>query len=568
MKFYSSFYKDIPEGIINKKICGCGLTSYALENPTPVILSVPTVEMIKNKIAQYPNERRNESLFGLYQGITLTALEEYLNQANIPKILVTYDSLYKLVPYIKPSYHIIIDEFSELLDCYSFRSKAINKLLEFISIYKQTNKISFISATPTKPEYLPTICKTYPVTELDWNNTILEKVSVEAIETTKPLNAVINIINKYRNNLVANSNQGFFFVNSVNMIKTILDRSELLPSEVHIICSNNERNLQTLDYFPISSTNDINYKPRKFNFITSTGFKGCDFYSESGISYVVSNNQNINTLLTIDTDIYQIAGRIRTVTNPFRNYIVHIFNKNPLHLTKERSLELIDEQKQRSLSVLNNFQKAKGKERDDLLYMYRATELKEVYLRVTDDNLEYDDLKELLERRIYETVIQVYQDGLSIIKNYESSTNIALQTNNIKVSNLTKRDFISVFREYYKDPNSFNKEELQKSYPLILEAHNLLGLDKCYSLGFAKGKIVQEINLIKSNEFIKKYLKDKVVVNTFISLSDINTTLIRIYKELDITKKPKATEIENYLEVRKCTKVIEGKRTRGYIRIK
>jgi len=109
MKFYSSFYKDIPEGIINKKICGCGLTSYALENPTPVILSVPTVEMIKNKIAQYPNERRNESLFGLYQGITLTALEEYLNQANIPKILVTYDRLYKLVPYIKPSYHIIID---------------------------------------------------------------------------------------------------------------------------------------------------------------------------------------------------------------------------------------------------------------------------------------------------------------------------------------------------------------------------------------------------------------------------------------------------------------------------
>ena len=55
----------VPQGIINKKNCGCGLTSLAIEDKYPTVIFVPTVEIIKNKEAQYPNDRCNHFLFGL-----------------------------------------------------------------------------------------------------------------------------------------------------------------------------------------------------------------------------------------------------------------------------------------------------------------------------------------------------------------------------------------------------------------------------------------------------------------------------------------------------------------------
>lgn len=54
-----------------------------------------------------------------------------------------------------------------------------------------------------------------------------------------------------------------------------------------------------------------------------------DFYSETGICYVVSNIYNEYTLLSVDMDIPQIAGRIRNTNNPFRNLVVHLFNTRP-----------------------------------------------------------------------------------------------------------------------------------------------------------------------------------------------------------------------------------------------
>ena len=55
-----------------------------------------------------------------------------------------------------------------------------------------------------------------------------------------------------------------------------------------------------------------------FTFITCKGFEGVDYFSDTAMSFVVSSTSNPHTLAAIDTDIPQIAGRIRTKTNPFR----------------------------------------------------------------------------------------------------------------------------------------------------------------------------------------------------------------------------------------------------------
>lgn len=90
-----------------------------------------------------------------------------------------------------------------------------------------------------------------------------------------------------------------------------------------IVCANNEENQAKLSGYTISNSRDEN---KRFTFITSKSFEGADYFSDTGLCFVVSNSRNKNTLLDISTDIYQIAGRIRTETNPFRNALVHIFN--------------------------------------------------------------------------------------------------------------------------------------------------------------------------------------------------------------------------------------------------
>ena len=67
-----------------------------------------------------------------------------------------------------------------------------------------------------------------------------------------------------------------------------------------------------------------------------------DFHSETGLCFVVSNVQNRHTLVSIDMDIPQIVGRIRTKSNPFRNKVVHIFNtKATDHYTTFEEMEQI-----------------------------------------------------------------------------------------------------------------------------------------------------------------------------------------------------------------------------------
>lgn len=561
--YYSDFFDSLPYGIISKGACGCGATSFALENNEPTILCVPTVEMVRNKVNQYPNERRNLPLLGVYEGITINDIETYIDKyKEKSKILVTYNSLYKLQNYLD-SFRIIVDEFSELLDSYAFRCKAINDLFDLIE--NRIDKITFISATPIHNDYLPIILKSVNYTEIKWPEKELVKVQVKGHATTKPLNAIVNIINRYKNNQVIvndfKSEQGFFFVNSVNVIKEIIDKAELLPSEVHIICSKTKLNESKLDLFEISTTSDLNSNPKKFNFITSTAFKGCDFYSETGISYIVSMNKKITTLLTIDTDIYQIAGRIRTTTNPFRNFVYHIYHSNPLLIDNAQKEELIKIKIEESNSLLDLY--AKGDERQKYLMCKEFTN-NDYYLRVNKGTLVFDELKLLLENRIYKTVISVYQNGLTLLKAYEDNNFVI--SDMPELNSFVYKNFSTTLKEYLEDSSKFDEIIIKTTYPLIVEATKYLTPKKIKALGYDSARLRKEIDFVKSTNSVKELLLKEVKTNKFYSLVDIKDLIQDTYIKLELSKKAKAVDLETYLEVRKCTKVIEGKRTKGYIR--
>ena len=182
-----------------------------------------------------------------------------------------------------------------------------------------------MSATPININFNPSCLDGVPVITAEWENT--DKVIVSLQKTNKPYLKAANYINAYKRDGYIEVNgeksyEAFFFINSVTDIIKIIEKCELTNDEVRIICADKEKNRQKLEGYDISTSLDAN-KP--FTFITSKGFEGVDYFSETGLCFVVSSTSNTNTLAAIDTDIPQIAGRIRTKTNPFRNLIVHIF---------------------------------------------------------------------------------------------------------------------------------------------------------------------------------------------------------------------------------------------------
>lgn len=555
--YYSDKYNEIPLGIVDKKITGCGISSFALENQDPLVLVVPTVALIKNKSAQYPNTRRTEYIFGLYADISIKELTTYLAETKVPKIMVTYDSFHKLRKLINKDYHIVVDEFSDLLDAYSYRNKAVNKLLTNLLDF---DKVSYVSATPIDKEFLPNQLKELPYTELIWDNT--EKVTVEPYQTTKPLYAVLNIINRYKqDSLIINdikSECAYFYVNSVTMIRDILDKADLLNSEVRIICSDNKENQKKLGYYDISTSE---HPEKKYNFITSCSFKGVDLYSDSGLAIVVSNNKNKHTLVSIDTDIYQIAGRIRTEQNPFRNYLIHIFNENPLNISQEEFDAIVKSKTKTTNNWLSGFNKVNDEEKEALI---KSLDTSESYLNIDEQGTVYfDELLVLLEKRIFKDIIQVYQSGLSINAFYKDSDKFELNSKkSIKLQYVATKNFRKTCE--WLEAGEIDVAQASISFPIIKEALETLQIKDFKRLQYNLTKIRNELNNSKYTDILNKEIEKLFEKNTFYSSKDVKIKLENLYKELGIDKKPKSTDIEKTLNIKRTKKTMDNVRVNGY----
>ena len=558
--YYSDYYDYIPTGIVNKKLTGVGISSFALENNDPLVLVVPNVSMIQNKTAQYPNSRRNDTILGFYSGQTINVLKDYLKHTLVPKVMVTYDSFYKIIPYINKDFHIVVDEFSELLDAYGYRDKAINSLLDNVF---QFPKLSFVSATPIKKEYLPSKLAELSYTELNWDN--LVPVKVVPYNTTKPLTAVLNIIKKYKAGLANfyghDSETAYFYVNSVKMIRQIIDKAGLLPSEVRIVCANTPENKKKLDIFDIETTLD----PEKtFNFFTSSNFKGSDIYSDTGVAFVVSNNQNIHTLLTIDTDIYQIAGRIRNLNNPFRNLVHHIYNQNPLNMDEEAFSNYLNRKINDTNEMLKIFKTTEDNQKEIFLRNIKVNG-EENFLHLTSNNeLVFDEIKLLQEKRVYECVIKIYQSGLNILNAYKEN-NFEVIENDIEFNSLgflVGNEFKSVCKLVCE--GKCNKEKVFKQFSLIEEAYTKLGAKRLKALGYDSYKIKNELNVLAAKDNIDLEIKKLFETDIFYSNKDIKAKLSNLYTNLGINKKAKATDIEEVFNISVINKKINGKTVRGY----
>lgn len=425
-----------------------------------------------------------------------------------------------------------------------------------------------MSATPISPEFKPAALEGLNELVAVWNDTDTLFVALE--RTNKPYVKASNIINAYKKDgyITVNgekSYEAFFFINSVTDIANILQYCHLSNDEVKIVCADTESNREKLTGYTISNSKSKN-KP--FTFITSKSFEGADYFSQTGICFVVSNSSNNNTLLDISTDIYQIAGRIRTEDNPFRNTLVHIFNT-----TGKRSM-CLDMDYEELVERTKKEVEAESKIIDFINENPTITNrfLDKDYVKVNDEGKYY--LNEMLiNLDLYTVKLEqyIYKNGISIMKNYNKNGIITTSPTYEKLEESLKRvvkkmTFKEAFIKYCELKKlSLTDEHITELYPLVVDAYNKLGEDKVRQLRYTVKAIETELlNLDKTatNEYkIAKMLSN---YKGFLSCKDLKNKLKSIYSSVGINKSAKASDIETYYNCKLTQRKIDGSNIKGY----
>ena len=574
-KFIEEFGKpfELPNGILNKEIPGCGATTVALTDEHKTIICSPRNELLKNKHEQYP-----DTLL-VIGGVDTKEIETYLQTAELPKILVSYDSVYKLIGCIKykSDWRVVVDEFQCLLADSSFKSEIE---LHFLDNSRSFPYVTFLSATPILDKYLEQIdhFKDMNYYQLDWEEKDIVRVYRE--RTKNPINAALEIVRYYQNgnypSVYVNgeriySKECVIFLNSVNNIVNIIKQTELKPEEVNIIVGNSEDNDRQIarigEGFKRGRIPLKGETHKKFTFCTSTAYAGCDFYSTNAATFVISDCNRPNTAVDIATELVQIAGRQRLACNPFRQFLTFVYNVN----AEEVEQETFNEHLCRKVNVTLDEIRVNNNAGEAL----RAKRIKD--FRRIPDNVKYQDSYTMYDEQKGEFVFNRlayvneqycfdvqkfnYQNGVIVKKllqdsSFDVSENQTYAVYQEQLKHLIKKepfvDRMQAYCEYRAKQGlivNLAMPTLESKYPELRYYYEALGVDRIKALNYKEKKLLNEIHIMKTKNKIRHELHGIIHIGDRILTTDIQQTLHDVYDRLGIDKSPKATDLNEFFEI-------------------
>lgn len=574
-KFIEEFGKpfELPNGILNKEIPGCGATTVALTDEHKTIICSPRNELLKNKHEQYP-----DTLL-VIGGVDTKEIETYLQTAELPKILVSYDSVYKLIGCIKykSDWRVVVDEFQCLLADSSFKSEIE---LHFLDNSRSFPYVTFLSATPILDKYLEQIdhFKDMNYYQLDWEEKDIVRVYRE--RTKNPINAALEIVRYYQNgnypSVYVNgeriySKECVIFLNSVNNIVNIIKQTELKPEEVNIIVGNSEDNDRQIarigEGFKRGRIPLKGETHKKFTFCTSTAYAGCDFYSTNAATFVISDCNRPNTAVDIATELVQIAGRQRLACNPFRQFLTFVYNVN----AEEVELETFNEHLCRKVNVTLD----EIRDNNNAGEALRAKRIKD--FRRIPDNVKYQDSYTMYDEQKGEFVFNRlayvneqycfdvqkfnYQNGVIVKKllqdsSFDVSENQTYAVYQEQLKHLIKKepfvDRMQAYCEYRAKQGlivNLAMPTLESKYPELRYYYEALGVDRIKALNYKEKKLLNEIHIMKTKNKIRHELHGIIHIGDRILTTDIQQTLHDVYDRLGIDKSLKATDLNEFFEI-------------------
>ena len=613
-----SEYK-IPQGhvIVDKGVTGCGYTEYTLTNNLPVVLCSPRKLLLENKSEQHQNDI---NILYLKNEITdIKSIHELKNkirnhiflcdEENLPiKFLVTYDSSHYIIDILKElnllnDFYFIIDEFQSIfLDAF-FKSEVENDFVEYL---QDCPNVLYLSATPMLDKYLEKVdtFKNLPFYEIDWSETnCVENIIIQRKFSTALTTDCIKIIKQYlsgkfpstftRDNKIVFSKEAVFYFNSISDIIRVINKTNLSPSQVNIICADdgvNEDKLKKIGH-SIGKIPLKNESNKMFTFCTKTAYIGSDFYSDCASSYVFADPNIKSLALDISLDLPQIVGRQRNRENPFKNNIIIFYRTIRKAEIEDRDTfdKTQEERRNATKKLLDLFNKATLEEQREYVLKLKndikTSKYERDFVSISKKTGKpvYNSFIDIANERSWEVSQKDYQDKISVTKSLESLTsNISEYQSDLEkeVQDFLDNKFYKtgLFHEKMKmycefmDKYQGNKEVSDIIYYKIKNLdfrkyYNFYGSSGCKAKEYIKKNLeLGMINISKSDELSSVVYK-KFQIGSRYTLKEIKLVLQDIYRDLGITSKPKATDLEKYFSLTrvKFSDPKTKKRIEGYL---
>lgn len=558
-------FKDgIPFGIVNKTKTDVGGTYVAANCSSNYIIVCPFKDLV-DSIAADKNNKYN--VFKCYGGVNEYQFKKYIKDNTTYKIAVTYDSLPKLLEWMKEDtrgWKVLVDEYHLILEDMDFRYDAINDLMDKI---RKFSYYSFLSATPIDFDFEIDFLKSLPHYKVQWDGIVkITPIRYKVTQLTKGLARFIQIFLDEGvkvpdiNGNVSKVEELYIFINSVTSIKQIADTLKLNPEDVKICCAERIRNNKLLGEYQIESVSSPN---KKINFFTKKCFQGCNLFTNNGLIIVASDACRTQTLVDISTTMEQIAGRIRIndeYQNIFRNVIIHLFSTNK-NIMSDEEFEMLMRDKENKANTLlsgwNKFNKEEGKTYAEKINL--DTEL----VSIINGKMVYNELKK--QSFIYKQELRkIYKDEISLRDSFKQSAKFELTYHNnwtdfdIKLAKAITISYEQLLKDYLDNPSDSYELEYPE-FPLI---KRYLKESEMNTLRWNKEKMLKAVE--------DKKLIDKVLLSVyqpgFISSKELKSKLKDEFDRLGIKLSPKATLIENctLYSVEKASRKIDGKTVSGY----
>lgn len=529
------------------------------------------------------------------------------------KILVTYDS-FRIVKDIithqdnLEKFQIVVDEFQSIFTDSKFKS---DTEMQFVDNLQGIQRVCYVSATPMIDKYLDMLedFKNLPYYELDWEAKDPCRVSRPKIITRNLKSVYMEagpIIKDYldgnfeyryvrdpgsdneKDVKKIESKEAVFYVNSVNNITSIIKRAKLSPEQVNILVANTPENVarikKNLGAKYKIGTVPLRNEPRKmFTFCTRTVYLGADFYSDNARSFIISD-ANIDTLaVDITLDLPQILGRQRLRENPWKDEAILFFKSITTNnkQAKEVFEEKLAKKERKSENLLSVFQKGNQEEKGDLSEAYqklaKTFNYKDDFVAVNKKKIGdttiltpvFNNLVKVSEMRAYEIQQVDYSDRFTVFNELG------------KVGGVDNVEELEKFFNEYKEQGSrqyklkYLCEYCEKVGNLSILQHieekrfcdyiNILGLKGCKSDYYNVGKLDNKLKILSFDRTkIKEELSSVFEVDQSYTKADIKEKLSNIYKRLGYKAAPKATDLEEFFELKSCLITIDNKRVNGF----
>lgn len=602
--------------ILNKTLTGCGGTSLFLNSGLMVVIISPRIQVLKNKHKQYPDsflfhipqcsdrpsaiKQKMEDLnsyLHLHYGLT-----PFGQQLPPAKILVTLDSVGKVLSVLEScgiidKFLFVVDEFQCLMGDAIFKGTVDMNFL--VNIDNRARRICYLSATPIPEiylDYIPQLAN-LPYYKLQWDPAVIEEPTLKVRQMKKGENAVklcTELIQKYRNNgyferkiiqgNVVYSHEVCIFLNELKSIIRIIEKNNLLPEEVTILCSESKSS-ELPKGFTIGGLCTDRNKPinKTFTFCTKASFEGVDLYSTNASTYIFIDGGKEWLSLDVAIDLSQILGRQRLDSNPFRHDATLYYKTVPNPVTEVEFRQKQSEMEQTTKERLDMYDASQEQSKKWLvdLHLKISPEEKFVsdYVDVIQENgqstLGFNYLvmaakwNQWYQRRYY------YSNSHQLISGIQSALGIGRKPVEVRdfeswYNNASDKDKLAGYADFRNKYSQYDEWIFQNPF-IDLRFHQwyaTFGYSTLLEQNFQEDKVEMLYDEYCLKDQIKTVCMNVFEVGKYYSKKEVKSILQQIYYQSGLYQKiAKATDLSQYVNCREVQRIDgQGKRV-WYIEI-